>query len=130
MDYNDIKKMISKGESFTLEFKGEGRHQIGDREIYETVVCLANGDGGTILIGVEDDGQITCGRSRHGKTTDPMKLQTAIFNNTEPRINTRISFIPTPKGDIISIEVDRYPEICATKAGLCLRRTMGAHGPE
>ena len=43
MDYDDIKKLISKGESFTLEFKGEGRNQIGDREIYETVVRLANG---------------------------------------------------------------------------------------
>jgi len=130
MDYDDIKKLISKGESFTLEFKGEGRNQIGDREIYETVVCLANGDGGTILIGVEDDGQITGARARHGKNTDPMKLQAAIFNNTEPRINTRISLTSTPKGNVIAIEVDRYPEICATKAGLCLRRTMGAHGPE
>lgn len=130
MDYDDIKKLISKGESLTLEFKGEGRNQFGDREIYETVVCLANGDGGTILIGVEDNGQITGARFRHGKTTDPMKLQAAIFNNTEPRINTRISLISTPKGNIINIEVDRYPEICATKAGLCLRRTMGAHGPE
>ena len=28
---------------------------------------------------------------------------------TEPRINTRISLVPIPQGNIIAIEVDRYP---------------------
>ena len=57
IDYDDVKKLASKGETLTVEFKGEERGQISDKEIYETVVCLANGDGGIILIGVEDDGR-------------------------------------------------------------------------
>ena len=130
IDYDDVKKLASKGETLTVEFKGEERGQISDKEIYETVVCLANGDGGIILIGVEDDGRITGSRPRRGKSTDPTKLQAAIFNNTEPRINTRITVVPTPKGNVMAIEVDRYPEICATRSGLCLRRTMGVRGPE
>ena len=60
-----------------------------DREIYEEVVSLANSKGGVLLIGVEDDGTITGAHPRHGNATDPPKLQSAIFNNTVPSINTR-----------------------------------------
>ena len=130
IDLDRIKELSAKGESLMVEFKGEEHGQLSDREIYDAVVCLANTDGGLILIGVEDDGRLTGARPRHGKTTDTAKLQAAIFNNTEPRINTRISLVPIPRAHIITIEVDKYPEICATKAGLCLRRTMGMHGPE
>lgn len=130
MEIDELRRLISGGESLTVEFKGEERGALGDREIYEAAVCLANVDGGTILIGVENDGRITGAKPRHGTSTDPGKLQAAIFNNTEPRINTRVSVIPTSEGDVIVIAVDRYPEICATKAGVSLRRIMGIQGPE
>jgi ATP-dependent DNA helicase RecG len=130
MEVEELRKLIANGESLTLEFKGEERGAISDREIYEAIVCLANVDGGTLLIGVENDGRITGARPRHGTTTDSGKLQAAIFNNTEPRINARVSVIPAGEGDVIAIVVDRYPEICATKAGVSLRRVMGVQGPE
>lgn len=130
MELDQLRKVIAHGESLTVEFKGEERGAISDREIYEAVVCLANVDGGTILIGVENDGRITGAKPRHGPSTDTGRLQAAIFNNTEPRINARVSVIPTADGEVIAIEVDRYPEICATKAGVSLRRVMGIHGPE
>ncbi len=66
----DIQSFIAAGESLTVEFKGEERTSLSDREIYEAVVCLANTDGGVIIIGVEDDRRITGARPRHGKTTD------------------------------------------------------------
>jgi ATP-dependent DNA helicase RecG len=81
-----------------------------------------------LLIGVEDDGSITGAKPRHGKTTDPLKLQSAIFNNTVPNINTRISLIPTEKGIVLAIEVDSYPEPCATSEGKSLHRTIKADG--
>ena len=90
----DIKSLIAQGEKLTVEFKGEEREAFNDRALYENVVCLANGEGGTLLIGVEDDGRVTDARPRHGNSTEPTKLQAAIFNNTEPRINTRISVVP------------------------------------
>lgn len=124
-----LQRLISAGESMTVEFKGEEHASLSDREIYEAVVCLANADGGILLIGVEDDGRVTGARPRHGTLTDPIRLQAAIFNNTEPGINTRVSLIPCPEGEVIAIEVDRYPAICATKAGVCLRRSMGVPGP-
>lgn len=124
-----LEQLIAAGESLTLEFKGESHGSLSDREIYEAIVCFANSDGGVLLIGVEDDGTITGSRPRHGTSTDPTRLQSAIFNNTSPSINTRVSVVPTSGGDVIAIEVDRYPEICATKAGVYVRRVMATHGP-
>ena len=126
----DIKSLIAAGETLTVEFKGEEREAFNDRALYENVVCLANGEGGTLLIGVEDNGRVTGARPRHGNTTEPQKLQAAIFNNTEPRINTRIIVVPVDGLPVIAIQVDAYPEICSTKAGLTVRRVMAADGPQ
>lgn len=130
MDSTTVEQLISAGESLKVEFKGEGRAPISDHEIYETVVCLANTEGGVLLIGVENDGRVTGARPRHGTTTDSYRLQAAIFNNTEPPINTRVSVHTAGGETVIAIEVDQYPEICATKDGKALRRVMGVRGPE
>jgi ATP-dependent DNA helicase RecG len=81
-----------------------------------------------LLIGVENDGTVTGARSRHGTTTDPTKLQSAIFNNTVPSINTRVTMVAHAKGLVLAIEVDSYPEPCATATGRALRRAIGPDG--
>jgi len=50
-----VMDILSKGESETIEFK----RGLGERRaILETVVAFANMNGGTILIGVDDDGTV------------------------------------------------------------------------
>ena len=50
-----IQKLIEKGESQTLDFKFE----VSDsRKIARTFSAFANTDGGTLLIGVKDNGAI------------------------------------------------------------------------
>jgi ATP-dependent DNA helicase RecG len=49
-------EMIKKGESIDLEFK-TCRNQL-NRDIYETVCAFLNRHGGTLLLGVKDDGTI------------------------------------------------------------------------
>ena len=98
MDRNRLIELLAAGESLEIEFKSD-RRQISDNEIYEEIVAFANTKGGVLLIGVEDNGAITGARHRHGKTTDPVKLQSAIFNNTVPNINTRVSVIPHENAD-------------------------------
>lgn len=127
LDLARLQELIAAGEAVGREFKSD-RHRIGDAVIYEEVVALANTEGGTLLIGVEDDGRVTGAKPRHGKTTDPIKLQAAIFNNTVPSINTRISVVDHPDGPVLAIEVDPYPEPCATAGGKSLRRTIGPDG--
>ena len=125
-----VAQFISGGESLTVEFKDEPRKPLSDSEIYEAVVCLANAKGGVVLIGVSDDKTVSGAHPRHGQTTDPFKLQAAIFNNTAPPINTRVSVHNFETKDVIAISLDGYPEICATRDGKCLRRVIGVNGPE
>lgn len=126
----NIKDILKAGESLSVEFKSEPKGPLSDREIYENIVCMANTSGGVLLIGVENDGTVTGARPRHGSSTDPYKLQAAIFNNTSPSINARVSLHGVEGKTVIAIEVDTYPEICATKDGKCLRRAMTTGGPE
>ncbi|UEC42251.1 MAG: Divergent AAA domain family [Methanothrix sp.] len=127
IDSDRLSGLIKSGEDLGIEFKSD-RRLISDREIYEEVVAMANTSGGVLLIGVEDDGQVTGALPRHGETTDPLKLQSAIFNNTVPNINTRISLVSANAVLVIAIEVDPYPEPCATTEGKSLHRTTKANG--
>jgi ATP-dependent DNA helicase RecG len=152
VDLEQFSRLIAAGESLQVEFKlapspvegsanmPEHRTRPGrsrfldsarnksDAEIYEEVVALANTSGGTLLIGVQDDGNVTGTHARHGTTTDPIRLQAAIFNNTVPNVNTRISIVPYPSGNLIAIEVDAYPEPCATAQGRSVHRIVGPDG--
>ena len=128
IDNRRLGEIISLGETVDREFKSDSRREFTDKEIYDEIVALANTNGGMLLIGVEDDRTITGSRPRHGKSTDVNKLKAAIFNNTQPSINTRVSLVNTVHGDVMIIEVDTYPEICATASGKVLHRVTGSNG--
>jgi ATP-dependent DNA helicase RecG len=64
-----LEARIAEGESLTLEFKGEERNALNDRDLVEAVVCMANAAGGLLLVGVEDHERITGARPRHGAAT-------------------------------------------------------------
>lgn len=127
MDCAYLNELIAQGESLEREFKSD-RRQASDNEIYEEVVALANTQGGVLLVGVEDDGTVTGAKPRHGSSTDPVRLQAAIFNNTVPNINTRTTVVSHPNGLVIAMEVDPYPEVCATAQGRSLRRIIAGDG--
>ena len=52
----DLLELISHGENFGIEFK---RDDCRPEQIAREIVALANLQGGRIILGVEDDGQIT-----------------------------------------------------------------------
>ena len=54
MDARELRAVIDLGEAFDVEFKRRGNKVEGD--VFETICSFANGLGGTILLGVEDDG--------------------------------------------------------------------------
>ena len=71
-----VARWAAGGEQYDVEFKGERRERLNDRDLLEAVVCLANGRGGVLLVGVEDDGTVTGARPRHeASRTDPLRLQ-------------------------------------------------------
>jgi hypothetical protein len=54
-----VTQWIAGGETYEVEFKGEQRERLNDSDLVEAVVCLANGTGGVLLVGVEDEGAVT-----------------------------------------------------------------------
>ena len=124
IDTATVERLIREGESLTVEFKGEEREKLPDRDIYEAVVCLANAEGGTLLLGVENDGRVTGARPR-----DLDQLRAAIFNNTVPAINTDVSQHIVEGLPVVAIELVRRPGVYATARGRCVRRVMGSDGP-
>lgn len=127
MGEQKLRELIADGEKLEVEFKSDKR-TISDNEIYEEVVAMANTHGGVLLIGVEDDGSISGAHPRHDKETDPLRLKSAIFNNTVPNINTFVEVISIEGDWVIAISVDQYPEPCAVSSGKALKRQIKSDG--
>lgn len=87
-----FQKIISLGEGFTLEFKKSGTSNLG-REF----CAFANTSGGTILIGVNDKGEIT-GVKNHNKLKSEIQ---SIARSIEPTIIIKVESI----ANIIVIKV-------------------------
>jgi len=124
MDTADVERLIRGGEAMRVEFKGEEREKLPDREIYEAIVCLANGEGGTLLLGVENDRRVTGARPRNLD-----QLQAAILSNTVPSITTVVSEHTVDELPVVVIELVHKPGVYATARGKSVRRVMGAEGP-
>jgi len=130
MTLEQILQMIEDGENFHVEFKSDHKGQLSMREICEAVICLANSEGGIIIVGVENNGRITGVQPRTGEQLTPELLRAVIFNNTEPPIDTEVQSYTIMGNKILSVQVERYSGICSTKDGKILRRAMGIRGPE
>jgi len=57
MQVDEINYLIRQGEGLKIEFK-EAKDSV-PHSFYDTVVSFANTDGGTILLGVDDNGKVT-----------------------------------------------------------------------
>lgn len=130
MDPPTLQARIAEGESLTLEFKGEERSALNDHDLVETVVCMTNTAGGMLLVGVEDDGRITGARARHGRSTEPARVQALIRNRTVPGVEVGVEIVRAPIGEVVCITVPRSEAVVASSDGVCLRRLMGTQGPE
>lgn len=57
MHHAALKELIAKGEGATLEFKRCGN--VPESDVFESICSFANREGGTILLGVSDDGTVS-----------------------------------------------------------------------
>ena len=111
-------------ESLTVEFKSD-RKKLPDRELVETVVCLANADGGTIYLGVEDDGRPTGLHADHEQLAG---LPAMIANRTSPPLVVTVQSLVIDGVSIARIDVPRSFQIIATSDGTTKRRRLNADG--
>jgi ATP-dependent DNA helicase RecG len=124
-----VSQWIAGGEQYDVEFKSEQRERLNDRDLVEAVVCLANGSGGALLIGVEDDGTVTGARPRHeADRTDPLRLQALIANSTQPPVSVAVATIHVEGHDVLVVHVPNSPRVVGTTKGTYVRRAIAADG--
>lgn len=124
----DLLRIIPAGERYDVEFRGEDREPAADRDLVEAVVCLANGRGGILLIGVEDDGRVTGAAARHGTYTDVRRLEALIANQTVPSCSVECSVVPLDGREVIAIEIPAGRPVTSTSTGVYRRRATDVHG--
>ena len=96
-----IADIIKQGESETVEFKTSF-----GKDVIETAVAFANTRGGTILIGISDDGDIV------GTTCGVESLQVwanEIKQNTSPSIIPTIEPVRFKNKTVVCIRVGEFP---------------------
>jgi len=87
-----VKLLIGEGEGLTLEFKARYTPRID-----EDIIAFANARGGTLLLGVRDDGNITGER-----LTNDLKAKIhSLTRNCKPAV-------AVPKGTFLDIMIARY----------------------
>lgn len=101
MDRLELLNIIKNGENSYIEFKEE---DIKAKELAEEIVAFANSEGGTILIGISDDGNI---KGVQDKNIEE-KIMNICRNNCIPNIipiyedielnRLKISIVSIPKG--------------------------------
>ncbi|WP_042354549.1 AlbA family DNA-binding domain-containing protein [Bacillus rubiinfantis] len=115
----DIKEVIQQGETKYVEFKSWKK--ANKKELMNILtneaVGFANTDGGIILVGVEDDGEITgC------NDYDEQNIIESIYDKTIPKLFTDIDVIKIANKDIIKITIQKSQEIVATSKGVVYKR--------
>ena len=101
MDLNDVKAVARQGEGLRLEFKKKANYP---EKIVKELVAFANTDGGTLLLGVDDDGTASGVRSIEGEL---FLVEEAIKNLIRPRLSytTEIIRVNEKKGiAVLNIE--------------------------
>lgn len=87
MDLRAIKQLVRQGENEQIEFKKKINHP--DKVIRE-LVAFANTNGGTLLVGVDDNGDIS--GLKHAEEDDYL-MQKAIAELSRPRLQVRSGMV-------------------------------------
>lgn len=116
----NITEIISKGEKADVEFKSWNKTR--DKKEFikgltKEAVALANTKGGLILLGVEDDGEIT-GCSNY----NVQNIIESIYDRTIPKLFTDIEEISINNKIILAINIAKGNVIYATSAGEVFKR--------
>ena len=94
-------RTIPMKETLEIEFKSDEKCY-PDHDLIEEIVGMTNTVGGTLYLGVEDDGSIT---GVHQKHKDAVGVTALIANNTVPPIAVRAEIITEvyPSASLFSI---------------------------
>jgi ATP-dependent DNA helicase RecG len=119
-----LENIFRTGETLQDEFKSD-RDPLPDRDMVSAVVALANTEGGTIYLGVEDDGTVTGVHKQHKNIQG---LSSLIANKTNPPIPVRVELVEYGGKQIACVHVPKSRQLISTSEGLLQRRRLKADG--
>ena len=128
-----LKELVEIGETLNVEFKGEEKGDLSDRDLIETVVCLANRPGSEpawLLIGVEKDGRVSGARPRDKTAgrTDTARVAALVSSRTRPSLAPRVELVSHEGKEVLVIEVPVSHFPVGTADGIYKRRGIGGDG--
>ncbi len=119
---------LPKKESLSIEFKSD-RGNSGKgypvNDLIDEIVGMTNTEGGTLYLGIEDDGRITGIISAH---QDPIRLAALIANKTRPSLSVRTEVIYAQNLPIMAIHIPKSYSIVASASGKILKRRLKIDG--
>ncbi len=107
MNEPNVKELIARGETLTVEFKSD-RTKLPDRELVAALVGLANTDGGSLFLGVEDGGTPT---GLHVSHSNLAGLPAMVANNTVPALSVVAESLEVDGVRVWRIKVPRYRQL-------------------
>ncbi|MEO0471521.1 MAG: ATP-binding protein [Bacteroidota bacterium] len=87
MDIKALRKLVNCGEGISLEFKRKARHP---EKIARELIAFTNTDGGTLLVGVDDDGTIYGSKFPR---EDEYAISQFLHKHCVPKLPYRIDFV-------------------------------------
>lgn len=115
---------IPNRETINIEFKSD-KKGLSDDSLIESIVGLANTNGGSLYLGLEDNGEITGILPKHDDITGVVAL---VANRTMPSLRIDAESIIEHDKKIIKITVPKSRSIIATSDGKVLRRRLKLDG--
>lgn len=117
-------RIIPNKEDLTIEFKSDLK-RYPDNDLIDEIVGMANTKGGTLYLGVEDNGDIT---GVHPQHKDAIGVVALIANSTVPSISVRAEVIREEQSDVLKIDIPVSRTVVSTTSGKMLRRRLKADG--
>lgn len=111
MKQKELLEIVRNGESSKIEFK---REEVHPNSLAEEIVAFANFDGGTILIGVDDSGELI------GSSRDDIDefIVNVCRNNVRPSIIPVIEKVVVDEKKIVIVTIPRGDTAYSTSRGL------------
>ena len=118
-----MKITLPERETMEIEFKSDVK-KLSDSDLVDAVVAFANTNGGSLYLGIEDNGSVTGLNEQHKDIT---QLAAYIANRTVPPVSVKAEILDS-EPPVLLIQVPKSRSIVAASNGKIQRRRLKADG--
>lgn len=118
-----MKITLPECETMEIEFKSDVK-KLSDSDLVDAVVAFANTNGGSLYLGIEDNGSVTGLNEQHKDIT---QLAAYIANRTVPPVSVKAEILDSEQ-PVLLIQVPKSRSIVAASNGKIQRRRLKADG--